>query len=769
MRATLIPTHVSNRDTSKRSRTHLPLKVGGRRRRAFSLPEVAAAMAVLMIISSIISLAVARSLTSQGVVKDVRAVSTQLSSLLNQASTSDYASLVEGTFARPQACADDPSASCITLGSNNLKVVWEVALGEDAAGNSLQASNSVTLSAKTVLPLAAEAREIERSREVAAPNAGWNAGQGLVRVQNAGSSYANGVFLLTSEETPRVVASHLFEGESNVLLRAEPSDCSADAPCFLALDEKGSLLTKDSTLSIADVEAGGNQVVLTSDAITDAVVHIQPRSTLEVSLEAKPDAGAEKGSPEMGSICLWANITSGRTVLEAPLCNLAQSDKVSLNTFDLAGKEIGIPVGSSLGLMVDSASQGCPMHAGMRSFSAGAWVDGASCTSWTWGTPESLKVGEDLKPFEGARISMDDSLISVSAIWSGDKARPAAGYGEQSTWSKPRDMNTCALDGTCVSTPTPEAEACPGAHCFSSANFLPQITTPLDGSVDSPAIVSATGSNAFTLSFRDFDDEPFNVVLETAPSQGVLNGVEGPLGDGALLGDFVALGDVALDFVAPSNGLPASFTLRLSDSRGSYPVTIKLAAADQPYLLASSGLEITQGEEEASLNAVFKDLSGAPVADASVSVSGLPDGLTLDSTSTTTNSEGKVSLKLNATKAPAGEFKITLSSLGVNTDVTLEVKPSLGSLAGTYNQGKLTLLALDEVGAPMGGQIVSSVFTSGGQPVRGVYTNWASCTTSITGECFLDVVFEDGAQVSGLNAEFKTGDLKSSTIIVNGG
>jgi type II secretory pathway pseudopilin PulG len=722
------------------------LRDNGRARRGFSLPEAAAAMAVLIVLSSIISLAVARSLTAQGQVKDQRAATSVLTAYLNEVAQYDFDLLLNDDFPRPDACTDDTRTTCTTLGEVPVEVTWGVELGEDLAGGTSATASSVTLRASLDLP--GERGDVEVSKVVAAPIPGYAPGLGVLRVTLSGESYQGPLYLMGAGASPEVVASARAR-DSSALFRASPEKCAAAAPCTLALSPSGATRAGDLSLSPADVVGRGSGVVLVADALSDASATLRRDGALDLALVARSDAGGIDGTPALSSVCLWASFPDGQATRQVPLCNSTEADRIYASTYSAGGREFALPVNVPLTLSTDRPDGTCPQVPGMlgRVNVNGSWTWGPTsvCTSWTWGRPSLLETAASSQGFDGASVVLRaDEPVSAVVVWSGDNARPAAGYGSEPRWSKPRDAQASP-----ASTPAPESTTCPLAHCYSSAggaggtNRAPVVELPSRGGAAVRTFdVKRGASTPLVIGVRDHDSDAFQVRLASLPSAGTLRVNGTPVAAGANLGSFVAAGQLLVEYQAPADLGVTSMTLRLTDGVSSRDVEVGLVGQKSAWTVTGAKAQVRQGAGlSTSVKVVATD--GEPLAGAEV-VLDLPAGVT-GTSKATTSPDGTARFDLDVDAAAPGRLVIPASAGGRTGAVVLNVLPAAGSVEVSVTGSSIRTVVKDRAGAPLAGASVGLVVLKDGNPANGVYPQQVGCSTGPDGSCSTGLVIDPNA------------------------
>lgn len=279
------------------------------------MPEVAAAMAVFIFISAIISASVAKSLTVQGSIKNVRAATSEVTSYLNQISTNSFESLNEGSMVIPgDSCgtANSP-ATCFNLGPAPLEIKWDIIKGTDSLQETYTAISDLNIRATTTLP---DGTVISKEKVVKAPVSGWKENTGILKVQNV-SNYQGPLFLINNEN--KIVASANSENQS-FTFRGVAAECTAELACRLSLNELGATETPYNIMSAND--AANNNFVLIENNVINASVNITPApltapvvSEIEVSYNDESKIISLKttdvNNNPVGNVTLSLNVESG--------------------------------------------------------------------------------------------------------------------------------------------------------------------------------------------------------------------------------------------------------------------------------------------------------------------------------------------------------------------------------------------------------------------------------------------------------------------------
>lgn len=749
---------------------------GGRRaRRGYSLLELAVALGVFLLLASVVSLAVAQAVSSQSNLRTQRAVSNALDAVLQDLSKTSYDSLLSNTFTPPDLCegeakgAGDSTHTCLRLGSQGYQVAYVLTVGEDF----IDVNAAVTLKNGDV---------VEQTRRVKSPYSGYQPGTGVVRLTLTGEwqKLKGPVYLLRQDGSTGATGKPSSEGV--VLLRAPVSTCTSAAPCSLSLAPDGSASTGGLGLVTPDSSDVG--IVLNAGGLLEASGRVFVTGKATVSLIAQSDTpGISGAATPAGSVCLWGTFMDGVQQRTVPLCNTGTDPgviEVSTYAPDPRYPEVTrpIPTDSKITLAVDRKDGTCPYAPGMVGSTASGWVQAAVCTSWTWGVPSRFgQVGGPDSAFDSASITLvsggDDKY---RAVWSGDLARPAAGYNSEPVWAKPRQAAGCAFDGTCVSfgNTVPEDTECPGKHCLSAANFLPELTGPLSGENKVATVAVGAGSTAFDLSAVDRDEEPLRIVLKSAPGVGTLHlaNSAGDLAAGTELGSGSGSVTVPLVYEPPVGGVSlTSFVVTLSDSRGSRDVEVGLYGTNQTWKVEPKSAKVRQGGT-ALLEARAVATDGSPRSGVSLSFE-LPSGVSAASTTATTGTDGiaRLEVQVGAVGATTYQVKVTAQDSGRSADLPLTVTQAGGELgvvaigAAQGGRGYVVASTKDLAGAALNGVAVNLAVLKDGVASSVVYPEYTGCVTRGDGECEVALIVEKGAPAGEYQVVASSGDFSATATV----
>lgn len=747
--------------------------------RGFSLLELSIAMGLFLVLASVITLAVVQAASTRAAVRAQRTVAASVDGMLDTLAGASYDSLVGDSFAVPTPCVVGTTGSaattCLKVGGRTFVVAWSAAPDSSASGDFVDLTATVAV---------AGGPDVVQTRRVAAPVVGYRSGRGVVRVALGGGSAALGQLaspLLLLNSAGAEVARGKAGSTGIVLLAGAPGACPAADPCHLGLAVGVGRPAEDGVVSLhpRDVLGPAASIVLTAGRLAEATATVFVKASANLALEARSDAGGAPGAPAAGSVCLWGRFSDGVAERAAPLCNTGTDPStVVVGEFPVGNNTYAIPPATPVAISVDHPDGTCPNAAGMVGHDGTTpWKPMSVCTSWTWGAPAEFgPAAGTLSPFSAASVSLvAGSTGAYKVVWSGATGRPAAGYGSEPTWAKPRQGTGCALDDTCVSfgaSYVPEAEECPGAHCFSVANFRPHLIAPATGTNKVP-VVSVTSANTnFDVVVGDLDNNPVRVRVKRLPSSGSLQYNGSPVAVGQVLkptGTAVPA-TVALRYSRPTpeDSKLHTFELTVDDhpSPGATDsplhttyLTLGMRFGVVSWSLTGTPVTAPQGPGAVPISVAVINTEGEKHVGGTVTFATTAPGAVLSAPSAVTDANGVAAITATFATTPAGAQVVTATGAqsGRSGAVAVTVTPSAGSLAVTAvgaGQGgtgaSATVVALDKAGAPMARVTTHLVIhdgASGTDPVAElVYPQHAGCITTSSGSCSVPVIVERAAR-----------------------
>ena len=711
-------------------------------RRAFSLLELAVAITVLAAIAGVVTVAIAQSQMTASQLRLERQVRSVLTSMVDQVSTAPYASLVQGSFTRPDACSDDATRSCLEIWGHPYEVAWSKQVATDLS--------TVVLSA---VATTVNRPDVTVSRTVAAPGPDWAEGSATVRARVSGDGYT-GLLYVVSASGAVLGDAAVTDGSAVILIDA--ITCTTSSPCRLALNPSGSAMHDGWSLDAVSVVGNAGKVVA-NGGVADVSAIVTTGDRLVVRLSSQNPDGRQGAPTRTGSVCLWASFDDGVAQRWLPGCNSALADRIVFDEYlpDSARPQLrlALPRGARLSLATARTDETCPVITGHVVAYDGAWVTNRSeCASWTFGTATSVLSGSSTTPIASYLWTVS-AASEVTALWSGAAGRPAAGFEGEPLWSKPRDARSCSVNDSCTEPASSvlEPDSCPTAHCLSSMASRPVLTLPARGGAKLHSVVGDAGDlNDFSLGVLSPDsanDDETTVTILTAPGLGSVSIGEVVLDDGDTVGTYFGpTGLFALTWDAPTGSPSTAMTLRLTSPAGTSDVEVILTTVTGPALVRADALSAAQGAVTSTTVVVYGS-NGAPLSGATVTGTG-PAGTVVGSGVTAT--DGSVTIPVTVQTTVAGRRTLTFTATktvsgderSMSGSTTLVVTPTPTTLTVTAGDvgrnGTATVQAtvVDAAGVAIAGQVVEfSVTTTTGDAVRWIRTRPGGCITDANGTC----------------------------------
>ena len=800
------------------------LAPGGRR--GFTIIELAVSLGIFLLLATVLTITVARSLGASTTARIERASEAAMSSQLAKLSSVPYDQLVSGNFTVPDPCPGAPAGirgeSCVKTGAVSIRVGYQfqdlaaTASGVDCAASSTPRRTSdsfgyVGLCANVVSAgganLALNSLELHAATKVPAPSPAYRADAGVVRAKltgNLDTVKGGSLFLVKTANPAAVVASSVISTDTVFLsvpaaATTPVSDTCTDAsPCMLALNPGPQpTVSGDNGLFASTATGPSAAVTVTAGSITETTAEVLPTSSVRLNLKAT-NGSLTASNNVPGSVCLWATFVDAGVKRTVPACNTSNPARIDLDFYDPSWDQASAgaatypyPPGVPVTVSVDHPDGLCYRAPGMVGSVPGApasgavpagWGQRAVCTSFTWGVPTGLD-----KP---VTLGTDGKQTALDVVWAADPAGaalPAAGVpGAGEVWAKPRQATGCATDATCrtvVDVPMEKLE-CDSAtpHCFSGENRDPSVSTPATRLLKN----DSTGLSA---AYKIVIDDPENdtVTVKAAARS---------LGSGTLTwstsatGTFAAFPASGATLGTPSSGTatvwvkfdrPAgdtalrTFDLQLSDGvgTGSRTETIGLYYADAPWVVTGGEAQLTQGGST-TLTATVTSTSGTPAAGEQVTFSSAAGLVFAPSAVATTDASGVATVTVSGTAVPAGTATVTATTSNGRTGTfTLRVKAAPGSLtvAGTGatqgGTGSVTVTARDRAGAPLAGVVVTMAASAGTSttPSDVVYPKQSGCVTTGAGTCTVPLIVSGNAPAGSYTVRAASGSFTSSTTV----
>jgi hypothetical protein len=546
-------------------------------------------------------------------------------------------------------------------------------------------------------------------------------------------------------------------------LNAPLEQCgSSSQGCVLALGPFGTLVSEGVGI---DAVSAMTELYLTQDRVTVTSMLLRAASETALTLLARNGAGEVGVNPTAGSVCIWTRFHDGLASRTVPFCNDEQPDQVVIDEYvpdtERPWLRLPVPVNRPVKLFIDNPGGGCDLPTGTKRWNGNAWVDGGTCTAWTWGTPATIassKTPDQTEAFVGSTIRLPATPSRYDLVWTSSGGIPAAGGDSfHALWSNPRDAGLGPA-GTC-----PEATP----HCNSGAAVAPVLTSPRSSGYRVPAVTTVAGAaNTFTVSANDYDwvvgDGPTTITVLTAPASGSLvrideteiNGVpttlETSLGaNDVVISDAAASVSAQLRYYAPGDQNLQEVVFTLANGSGSRTVAVALAPQVAPWQLRAEPARIPQGEQR-PVSVLVIGTNGLPLSGATITPASLPAGVT--AAPAVSDGDGWAKLQVSVSNTPAGNVSFVVQSGGgAASTVNVAVAQRAGVITLSaqlpdpvvFDQGSTTEVQFqvdDLAGMPRTSAGVSVWATrAGGVRTTDVYATSRGCETDAQGSCSVTV------------------------------
>ena len=333
-----------------------------------------------------------------------------------------------------------------------------------------------------------------------------------------------------------------------------------------------------------------------------------------------------------------------------------------------------------------------------------------------------------------------------------------------------RAAGTAYLNTKWGTAATPETQACPEAHCFSTLNAAPVLTAP--GGVRGVAI-TPSATTSFTLTAKDLEGAPASATLITAPTAGTLRHDGAPVGPGYVFASGAANLVADLSYDAPAGTAQRSFVVRLSDGVTLRDVRVALYPVTSAWQIIPDDVTVSQGGT-VELAARMVGTDGTPLSGVVLSFSSPGGGASLAETSATTNPDGYASVTATFATAQTGIRAVTVSGpegTSATLDITVRGRPGAATVTiagGGGRQGDTTAVAVavaDAAGAPLEAAARFEVHagTTGTSPAVGINTSQAGCRVPSGGSCQVNLIIEAGAAAGPYRLRTTVGDVEVDT------
>lgn len=754
---------------------------------AFTLLELSVAMAIFLLLASVITMAVGSAGVGAHRQRLDTAATSSLDAALGQLANASYDSLVGDSFTPPDPCSTGPvgaaATSCLyPLGPANGKLVvhWNASVAHGSGGSThVELTGSATLS---------DGQAISATDTVDAPVNGYRTGDGEVRAVLRGLSGYNPTslstpLLLLDANNARVASSAIQpagDGTGVALFHVPGGDCTTSSPCHLALraGADGAYAPSPSgaggvALTAASVLGPSTTITSAPGTLSSAAGSLYQTGSIVFSLTAT-NSGGVSGAPPVtsaGSICLWLSFNDGVASRSIPYCNTASASQITASTYapDSAdpAATLALPSGVPLQVSIDDPNGTCPQAPGMVGDTANGWSAAAVCTSWTWGVPASLTVNNTTSAFVGSQVTISPgSATDATVTWSNtsvagatfDAASPASGYAGEPVWGKPRSAPGCAFDGSCLSLglTVPEDSICPQQHCLSAAHFAPELTAPVNGPAKVATVAASSSATAFTLGATDPDlsspPASLTITVVSPPGQGSVsyNGTTLAAGN-TIVSNAGGSWSGQLTYHSPPgqiNGV-TTLTVRLDGGQGvSSDAVIGFYQQIVPWSLTAPEETGAQNSSGTTIPVTVTGTDGNPFAGASVTATSSAAGLSF--AGATSNTNGVANLTATIKGAAAGTHPVTLSTSTATGSSSLAVTPVLSKISvsvGPLAEGgtaTASLSATDAAGNPFANAPIALSLSGG----SGVSLGAPSCLTGDAGTCSVTLRATSAASTS---------------------
>lgn len=465
----------------KRGQGQEPLRIFG-----FTTIELAVSLGIFLMVSTVVTLAVARSLGVGSTAKLTRTSEAAASDMLNVLSTYDYDDLVAGTFTVPSPCAGTATGidgrSCVEVSGTEMQVRYYYQFLDPVSGKGTcpdtvanplatgSASGQELADSEGRVGLCAIANTIAGEipdyaimvqRSVNAPSSGYEAGKATIRVFVSGDenidNYPSSLVLVSDANPTMLIAGPVAVADGQAAFTVDPlSQCTPLSPCAVAVAPTVSPVTVQNTGLFGPAARPGAGILAREGVPVDVTVEVAHKAILDVNLEAAGSAPSQ-----VDTVCLNGWFSNQSNMIRE--CNDEAANRVRFDNLVVSqsGVDINYPIapGAEFTASVDSPNFNCP-PGGRAPESNGTWVDSATCTSWVWGNaPDATFLTEP--------VGLLDPVPSTTLVW--PAGTPAAGLTDgASPWTQARIQPGCAADASCspVLDP-PEDYACPGEACLS--------------------------------------------------------------------------------------------------------------------------------------------------------------------------------------------------------------------------------------------------------------------------------------------------------------
>lgn len=743
--------------------------------------------------------------------------------MATQVSNSDYTKLIDNTYTRPSACADDDLLSCITYGGKSYRVSWSTTLGTDANNILVDAPSTIKVSAQLTTY---NGKNIEGSATARAPIGNWSASDySALRISISNPANYSGPLYLYSAKSGvnRVIAASNPIGSGNkVVIRYLTANCG---PCRLSITSTGDNILQNYMLDQA-ASSNYGYIINSLSGLNDINAVIRTSSKITLNLWAHNSDGNYLPPPQStaGSLCLYIKYSEGDKTYKVPGCTTSSNPtQIIYNTFTVktgitnGDYTTGIPSGVPLTFSTDGVSNGesclnpndvAGLTFSTTKFSGSTFISGYECTSWTWGYPKYLNTNNQLysssgKLFEGGKFTPTSGSkdVEIGVTWDTNLSAPAAGFQSgDALWGKPRTYRSTSTSLT--SSQLLSSDTSCGYHCNSALDFNPYPSTGRFATPMGPqwAVVYNSSSGLFSISFTDNDfsaSKPITISLASQTGSGkiyynttdtnyipvgttlVSNCTSLPCSFSAYYRSPGALD--SLQLTATQNGSSKTYTIGLAPTStsiwGVVPSTVYQSinqGESKFYILNSYNFQgVLQGGASYTLSK----------SSTSLSLSTYPDnGGTYQTSLTNVTSNGTcpdvligqscIIVTPSSTLTP-GSYSITNSTTnGIYSYIISEIviqKPSTLTIISSTNANQGEDVSIvgevkDAANQPVSNApiFINSVYNNSGLWTPGVKPSSISCLTDSNGRCTLTLTLQKGAPSGTYNYSLTSNSLSAS-------
>ena len=708
-----------------------------KKRRAFSIVEVAASIVIIGIISGVVTLALSQAQYTSQKLRYENNLRSILNSLAVQISSQPYQSLADGSFTRPSACSIGGLSSCLTIRGESVEIIWQ----------SIEHTNPdyVTLTGQTIVN---NDTTLKISKVVIPSPNSWNSGSGTLNLNISGVNYTSPIYLMDSGN--KILASGI-PTNSTLSLQLSNSLCTNNHPCFLALTPNGSFSNSGYTLDASNALGASSKIVYSGGDL-DIDVRINTISKLTLDVSAINGDGRQEPPSKLNTLCLVLKFNDSVTDRYVTKCNSIYPNKIVFDRFtpnlNKPNIELGIPSNANYSILSDIPGKKCS-NPGL-SFYVNSWTPKVDeCLSYTWGNPSSITKSSSIYPFTNNSFTYPTSDETLGVLYSSE-AYPASGFTGDSLWAYPRLARSCALSSTCLpTTENLEVTKCANTYCLSSKKLAPLISGPLLGSNKLLSLYSTNSTGVFALNLRNpgaNSDSTTTITLKKAPdnAQLIFNG--NYLGDNQVITTFTgAAYTLSLDYTALQSRSYSNITIELKDNDSISTTTIPLSSVSVPYKANPIVIDAKQSTTKSLRYAIIgtdgEFLSGVSLQSQDVNSISLTNLLNSDSSGEILISAALAS-PLSGYRSVNATFSKNYSGTNLTNQLALPVLIAPGLSALKISVTKLTVKgtatasasATDFSGNPLPDQLIDFTSSSGS---GSSYINFkpSSCLTDSLGTC----------------------------------